>query len=76
MFQNKFFIPELRVLFKKDDSNDRSSIPLLLGQAGLKINPLHVHKRVSMGMHVCTCVLLCMHTCVMLPLEMLHTCLS
>ena len=32
VLQNKFFIPELKGLLKKDDGKDHSSIPLLTGQ--------------------------------------------
>jgi hypothetical protein len=36
LLQNKFFIPELKVLLRKDDGKDRtSSTPLLMGQVAI-----------------------------------------
>ena len=49
VLQNKFFIPELKGLLKKDDGKDHLSIPLLMGQV---LKALHVHVYVYMIVQV------------------------
>ena len=71
--QNRFYIPELKVLLKRDNDKDPTSIPLLTGQVSLVINLcvcvcvyvcVCVCECVCVRMCVCVCTCMCVCVCV------------